>query len=64
MEIGLKIKEFRKKNNISQAALAKKIKTLNQSQICKIENGKRDIKVNEVTDMAKVFNISVSKIIS
>jgi transcriptional regulator with XRE-family HTH domain len=64
MQIGLKIKKLREENNFSQTLLAKKIKTLNQSQICKIENGKRGVKVNEVSDIAKAFSVSISEIIT
>lgn len=64
MQIGLKIKELREKNNISQVELAEKIKTLNQSQICKIENGKRGIRVNEVSAIAKVIGVPIAEIIT
>lgn len=63
MQIGLRIKELRVKNNISQGALAEKVKTLNQSQICKIEKGKRGIRVNEVTDIANAIGVPVTKLI-
>jgi transcriptional regulator with XRE-family HTH domain len=63
MQIGLKIKEIRERKNISQVALTKRIKILNQSQMCKIENGKRGIRVNEVVEIAKALNVPVSEII-
>lgn len=64
MEVGLRIKEIREANNISQSKLAKKIKTLNQSQICKIENGKRALKANELIQIADVLNVSVNQLMS
>jgi transcriptional regulator with XRE-family HTH domain len=64
MQIGLKIRELREKNNISQVELAEKVKTLNQSQICKIENGKRWIRVNEVSIIAKVIGVPITEIIN
>jgi len=63
MEVGLRIKEIREKNQISQIELAKKIKILNQSQICKIENGNRELKVEELVDVAKALNVMVTEII-
>ncbi|MFT8351102.1 hypothetical protein [Clostridium saccharoperbutylacetonicum] len=44
-EFGQKIKEIRIEKNISQFALARKLKSLNQSQICKIENRNRHVRV-------------------
>lgn len=64
MQIGLKIKEIRERNNVSQAILAEKIGTLTQSQISKIEIGKRCIRVNEIADIAKVFNVPVKEIVT
>ncbi|MDU7365382.1 helix-turn-helix transcriptional regulator [Clostridium sp.] len=63
MEVGLRIKELREKKNISQVELAKKLKTLNQSQICKIENGQRALKACELSDIAEALNVSVIEII-
>ena len=64
MEVGLRIKEIRRKNNISQQTLSKKVKVLNQSQICKIENGKRSLKAEELAKIAEILNVSVIEIIS
>lgn len=63
MEVGLRIKELREFNNISQEKLAKKIKILNQSQICKIENGQRALKANELVQIADVLNVSINQLI-
>ncbi|UYZ37236.1 helix-turn-helix domain-containing protein [Clostridium beijerinckii] len=64
MKVGSKIKEIREKSNISQVVLAEKVGTLTQSQICKIESGKRHIRVNEVVDIAKAFNVHVKEILT
>ena len=64
MQIGLKIKEIRERNNVSQAILAEKIGTLTQSQISKIEIGKRCIRVNAIAAIAKVFNVPVKDIVT
>lgn len=63
MEVGLRIKEIRKKEQISQLKLANKLKGLNQSQICKIERGDRALKVEELKAIAKALNVSVDEII-
>ncbi len=64
MEVGLRIKEIRQRNSISQETLSKKVKILNQSQICKIENGKRGLKAEELAKIAEILNVSVVEIIS
>lgn len=64
MEVGLRIREIRESNNISQSKLAKKIKILNQSQICKIEKGQRALKANELAKIADILNVSITEIMS
>ncbi|MDU5211113.1 MAG: helix-turn-helix transcriptional regulator [Clostridium sp.] len=64
MEVGLRIKEIRELSNISQEKLARKTKILNQSQICKIENGQRALKANELSKIADVLNVPITEIIS
>ena len=64
MEVGLRIKAIREEKQISQAEFAKKLKILNQSQVCKIETGKRAVKVEELTDIANALETSVTEIIS
>ena len=64
MEVGLRIKEIRESNNISQSKLAKKTKVLNQSQICKIENGQRALKASELSKIAEILNVPISEIMS
>lgn len=58
-EIGEKIKEARKKNNLTQTGLAKKIgKTL--SSIQKYEKGDIDISFNVLNKIAHVLNVDLS----
>ncbi|AQR95517.1 helix-turn-helix domain-containing protein [Clostridium saccharoperbutylacetonicum] len=61
-EFGQKIKEIRIKKNISQFALARKLKSLNQSQICKIENGNRHVRVNELEQIAYALNVTIAQL--
>lgn len=63
-EFGQKIKEIRIKKNISQFALARKLKSLNQSQICKIENGNRHVRVNEIEQIADALNVPLTQLIT
>ncbi len=63
MEVGLRIKMIREMNNVSQEKLARKMKVLNQSQICKIENGKRTLKANELAEIANILGVSITDII-
>ncbi|SKA82348.1 DNA-binding transcriptional regulator, XRE-family HTH domain [Caloramator quimbayensis] len=64
MEVGNRIKQIRKELKLSQYELAKLIKSLNQSQLSKIENGKRELKADELIQISKVLNIPVEKLIS
>lgn len=63
-EIGNKIKEIRIKKNISQNQLAEKTDSLNQSQICKIENGNRHVRVNELNQIASALSVTITQLIS
>ena len=64
MEVGFRIKMIRESNNISQEKLARKTKMLNQSQICKIENGQRALKANELAKIADALNVSITEIMN
>lgn len=64
MEVGLRIKTIREAKNITQEKLAKKSKIFNQSQICKIENGQRSLKADELYHIAEILNIPVSQLLS
>lgn len=56
-----KIKFLRMKKNISQYKLAE-ITGLSQSQLSKIENGKRSIKDNESIKIASALNVSAQEL--
>lgn len=43
--------------------LAKRIKTLNQSQICKVENGERALKANEILDFSRALGVPITEIL-
>lgn len=52
------IKKIREGKKISQYDLAKDI-DLKQSQISKIENGKRNLRNDEIIKISKALNVSV-----
>lgn len=64
MKVGYGIKEIRENLGVSQYELAKAIKILNQSQISKIENGKRGLKADELMAISKALKISITKLIA
>ncbi|AUM96358.1 MULTISPECIES: helix-turn-helix domain-containing protein [Clostridium] len=63
MKVGNRIKKIRNEFKISQYKLAKLTKTLNQSQISKIENGKRELKVEDLISISKALKIPVNELI-
>ncbi len=56
MEIGNKILELRKKNNLSQEALAEKIGVTRQT-ISKWELGETSPDIKQAKELSKVFNV-------
>ena len=56
MEIGNKISELRKKNNLSQEALAEKIGVTRQT-ISKWELGETSPDIKQAKELSKVFNV-------
>lgn len=56
MEIGNKILELRKKNNLSQEALAEKIGVSRQT-ISKWELGETSPNIKQAKELSKVFNV-------
>ena len=58
MEIGNKILELRKKNNLSQEALAEKIGVTRQT-ISKWELGETSPDIKQAKELSKVFNVSL-----
>ena len=57
-----KIKDLREDKDLSQAAIAKIIKTT-QQQYSKIETGKADISGEKLKLLAKFYNVSVDYIL-
>lgn len=61
-KIGKGIKELRKKNNISQEALAN-ISNIDRTYIQSIEQGERNISITILEKIAKGFKISLSELL-
>ena len=61
MEIGNKILELRKKNNLSQEALAEKIGVSRQT-ISKWELGETSPDIKQAKELSKVFNVSLDEL--
>ena len=55
--VGKKLKEIRRKNNLTQESLAEILNT-NRARISKIENGKMDLTFNEAIKICEKFHIS------
>lgn len=64
MGIGENIRRERLKNNMTQIKLAKAVRCLSQSQICKIEKGDRELKTNELVKIANVLDVSIDKLVN
>ena len=54
------IKQIREEKGLSQRQLAEKLKKLNQSQLSKIETGKRKISVPDLIDISDALGVSMS----
>lgn len=57
---GSRIQELRKKNNLTQSELAKKI-GLSTNFIGMVERGERNTSVDKIFKLAKAFNISLAQ---
>jgi len=57
--IGEKIKKLRTARSLSQAQLAEKTKVLSQSQIAKIETGRRKASFEEASVLASALEVSI-----
>lgn len=57
-----KIAELRKKRHMTQTALALKL-NVTQNMISFYESGKNEPSINTLTEMSKIFNVSVDYII-
>ena len=56
--LGLRIKELRKKHNISQEELAERA-NLDRTYINSVENGKRNISIINIEKISKSFDITL-----
>ena len=57
----LKLKQLRVKHNLTQQQLGELLGYKNNS-ICQIENGKRNMSIEKVVELAKLFNISIDEL--
>ena len=62
MEIGNKILELRKKNNLSQEQLAEKMKVARQT-ISKWELGETSPDIKQAKELSKIFNVSLDELV-
>lgn len=58
--LGSRIQELRKKNNLTQSELAEKI-GLSTNFIGMVERGERNTSVDKIFKLAKAFNISLAQ---
>ena len=62
MEIGNKIMELRKKNNLSQESLAEKVGVTRQT-ISKWELGETAPDIKQAKELSKIFNVSLDELV-
>ena len=60
--IGIKIKDFRKKNNLTQDALAKSLGYYDKSVISHIEKGDADMTYEKLCLLLKVYNLDANEL--
>lgn len=63
MEIGNKILELRKKNNLSQESLAEKVGVARQT-ISKWELGETSPDLKQAIELSKIFNVSLDELVN
>ena len=56
-----KLKQLRVKHNLTQQQLGELLGYKNNS-ICQIENGKRNMSIEKVVELAKLFDISIDEL--
>ena len=61
MQIGLRIKELRKKEGISQQELSFR-SDLDRTYITQVENGKRNISIVNIGKIAKALKITIKEL--
>ena len=57
----LKLKQLRVKHNLTQQQLGELLGYKNNS-ICQIANGKRNMSIEKVVELAKLFDISIDEL--
>ena len=57
----LKLKQLRVKHKLTQQQLGELLGYKNNS-ICQIENGKRNMSIEKVVELAKLFDISIDEL--
>ncbi len=57
----LKLKQLRVKHNLTQQQLGELLGYKNNS-ICQIENGKRNMSIEKVVELAELFDISIDEL--
>ncbi len=63
LELGKRLTEFRKRNNLSQEELANKLKVSRQS-ICNWESGDSSPSIDYIQDLAKLYSVSIDDLIN
>lgn len=56
-----KLKQLRVKHNLTQQQLGELLGYKNNS-ICQIENGKRNMSIDKMVELAELFNISIDEL--
>ena len=56
-----KLKHLRKEHNLTQQQLGELLGYKNNS-ICQIENGKRNMSIEKVVELAELFDISIDEL--
>lgn len=62
-KIGLRIKQLRRENGLTQTDLAKKVGYTEKSSISYIEHGRIDLPLSKLEAFAQVFNCSLAHIV-
>lgn len=57
----LKLKQLRVKHNLTQQQLGELLGYKNNS-ICQIENGKRNMSIEKMVELAELFDISIDEL--
>lgn len=63
IEIGNKLREYRKQAKLSQNEVGKQLNMTSQA-VANYENGKRDVSSSMLLKFAKLYNVSVSSILN